>query len=106
MKCYVFIDFKMIDGGYAGFASGTVELSRTPLVNDYLSIGSSLEIGQRKNGMSFKISGVREPSDAVKALSDIEWMVSCDEAVFEHQDDVEKSMQALERIGFVREEFK
>lgn len=106
MKCYVFIDFKMVDGRHAGFAAGTVDLSRTPQVNDYLSIGSSLEIGKISKGMSFKVSEVRVPSEAVKASSDIEWMVSCDEDVFDDSDDVEISMQLLERLGFVREESK
>lgn len=106
MKCYVFIDFKMADGRHAGFATGTADLSRTPQLNDYLSIGRSLEIGKTSKGMSFKISEVRVPSEAVRASSDIEWMVSCDEDVFDDSDAVERSMQALERIGFDREEFK
>lgn len=103
MKCYVFVDFKMADGRHAGFATGTVDLSRTPQLNDYLSIGGSLEIGQRSKGMSFKVSEVRVPSEQVKASSDIEWMVSCDEDVFDDSDAVERSMRALERIGFVSE---
>ncbi|WP_141455210.1 hypothetical protein [Pseudoxanthomonas sp. z9] len=106
MKCYVFVDFKMADGRHAGFATGTVDLSRTPQLNDYLSIGGSLEIGQRSKGMSFKVSEVRVPSEQVKASSDIEWMVSCDEDVFDDSDAVERSMQLLERLGFVREESK
>lgn len=101
MKCYVFVDFKMADGRHAGFATGTVDLSRTPQLNDYLSIGSSLEIGKTAKGMSFKVSEVRVPSEAVKASSDIEWMVSCDEDVFDDSGSVERSTQALERIGFV-----
>jgi hypothetical protein len=101
MKCYVFVDFKMVDGRHAGFAVGTVDLSRTPQLNNYLSIGSSLEIGKTSKGMSFNISEVRVPSEAVKASSDIEWIVSCDEDVFDDSGAVERSMQALERIGFV-----
>ncbi|MBB3275939.1 MULTISPECIES: hypothetical protein [unclassified Pseudoxanthomonas] len=101
MKCYVFVDCNMVDGRHAGFAAGMFDLSRTPQLNDYLSIGSSLEIGKTAKGMSFKVSEVRVPGEAVKASSDIEWMVSCDEDVFHDSDAVERSAQALERMGFV-----
>lgn len=105
MKCFVYIDFSLNDGGRTvGFATATIELPELPVVGADVSIGNFQDPGRIGIRTNFLITRVSAPYQDGSINSDLSWIVTCDDNFFESQEEISKVVRNLERSGFVYEE--
>lgn len=104
MKCYVYIDFSLVDDARTvGFSTGHIERSTSPEVGQFLRIGEPEGVEGIKT--DFLITQIVEPDRDIPGNDGVSWIVTCDDNFFEARSDIHKTVQYLEGHGFVFDEF-
>lgn len=105
MKCFVYIDFSLIDDGRTvGFATGKMELPNSPEVGSYIVIKPLSDAKQVDIRTNFLITRVSVPNRDAASNDGLSWVVTCDDNFFVSQKEIVGTVRNLERHGFVYEE--
>jgi len=103
MKCYVYIDFSLVaDGRTVGFSTGRIERSAPPAIGQFLRIGEPGDADGVKS--EFLVTQIIEPEKGAPENEGISWIVTCDDNFFSSRQDIQKTVEHLERCGFVFDE--
>lgn len=105
MKCFVYIDFSLIDDGRTvGFATGKLELPNSPEVGANIVIKPLSDAERVDARTNFLITRVSVPNRDAASNDDLSWVVTCDDNFFVSQKEIAGTVINLQRHGFVYEE--